>query len=94
MPNNPRLSTASSGAGESDGELQLNQLVVAQVHHDPILEIPSVEDKETGEITIKESGTLLGWVNGCNYTHKCHRDTSCFWHSYLNFGKGLIAQIE
>ena len=51
--NNPRLSTTSSGAGESDQELQLNQLVVAQVHHDPILEMPSVEDKETGKIRIK-----------------------------------------
>ena len=51
--NNPRLSTTSSGAGESDQELQLNQLVVAQVHHDPILEMPSVEDKETGKISIK-----------------------------------------
>merc|ERR1712223_1320468 len=46
---NPRLSTTSSGAGESDcdQQLQLNQLVVAQVHHDPILEMPAVEDKET-----------------------------------------------
>ena len=51
---NPRLSTTSSGAGESDQELQLNQLVVAQVHHDPILEMPSVEDKETGKISIIE----------------------------------------
>ena len=51
--NNPRLSTTSSGAGESDQELQLNQLVVAQVHHDPILEMPSVEDKETGKISIE-----------------------------------------
>ena len=50
---NPRLSTTSSGAGESDQELQLNQLVVAQVHHDPILEMPSVEDKETGKISIE-----------------------------------------
>ena len=51
--NNPRLSTTSSGAGESDQELQLNQLVVAQVHNDPILKMPSVEDKETGKISIE-----------------------------------------
>merc|ERR1712083_818880 len=43
----------SSGAGESEGELQLNQLVVAQVHHDPILEVPSVEDKETDSLEVE-----------------------------------------
>merc|ERR1719266_53402 len=53
--NNPRLSTTSSGAGESDcdQQLQLNQLVVAQVHHDPILEMPAVEDKETDSLEVE-----------------------------------------
>ena len=45
---NPRFSTTSSGAGESE-DLALNQLVVAQVHHDPILEMRSAEESEKEE---------------------------------------------
>lgn len=44
---NPRFSTTSSGVGDTD-EQQMNQLVIAQVHHDPILEMRQVEnDKDT-----------------------------------------------
>ena len=52
---NERFSTASSNLGET--EQILNQLVVAQVHHDPVLEkrteiLEPKEDKETGKIII------------------------------------------
>ena len=46
---NPRYSTTSSGVGDTE-EQQLNQLVIAQVHHDPILELRTLkEDKESEE---------------------------------------------
>ena len=43
-PSNARFSTASSIEG--DDQLQLDQLVVAQVHHDPIHEKRVEEEQE------------------------------------------------
>ena len=45
ISNNPRFSTASSLEG--DEHLQLDQLVVAQVHHDPIQEKRVEEEQES-----------------------------------------------
>jgi hypothetical protein len=51
ISNNPRFSTASSLEG--DEHLQLDQLVVAQVHHDPIQE-KRVEEEQESKISSEE----------------------------------------
>lgn len=50
MIENPRFSTTSSGVGDTD-EQQMNQLVIAQVHHDPILEMRQVENHAAAAVT-------------------------------------------
>ena len=64
-PDNPRLSTTSS----TDEEVQVDQLVIAQVHHDPILE--SQHENEADDEDSDDLGTLLrplwdpSYIVGC-----------------------------
>ena len=51
-PENPRFSTTSS----TDDEVQVDQLVIAQVHHDPILE--SQHENEADDEDSDDLGTL------------------------------------